>query len=184
MVDGVAVTADQGLYAFCIRICACAHTARLHARYEALPGLVDVLALPGPLRNAGDRVAEVHGDALYRNEGPQCRMYEGMSICYEAIRYQVPLDPFHRLMYTKALVFPMRRTATFEAAADSFFRLLPNWPKAVLFESSVATDLAVPIGHDAGSAEYLDHLTLVAAAENDAVDEDRSLRMSELPNPF
>ena len=48
----------------------------------------------------------------------------------------------------------------------------------------MATDLAVPIGHDAGLAEYLNQLTLVAAEENDAVDEDRSPRMSELPNPF
>jgi len=48
----------------------------------------------------------------------------------------------------------------------------------------VATDLAVPIGRDAGLAEYLDQLTLVAAQENDAVDEDRSPRMSELPTPF
>jgi len=70
------------------------------------------------------------------------------------------------------------------AAANSFCRLLRNWPKAVLLGRSVATDLAVPIGHDAGLAEYLDQLTLVAAEENDAVDEDRSPRMSELPNPF
>jgi len=48
----------------------------------------------------------------------------------------------------------------------------------------VATDLAVTIGHDANLAEYLDQLTLVAAEENDAVDKDRSHRMSELPNPF
>ena len=48
----------------------------------------------------------------------------------------------------------------------------------------MATDFAVPIGHEAGLAEYLVQLALVAAEENDAVDEDRSPRMSELPNPF
>jgi len=87
-------------------------------------------------------------------------------------------------MYTDALLFPMRGTKNFEAAANSFCLLLWNWPKAVFLGRSVATDLAVPIGHDAGLAEYLDQLTLVAAEENDAVDEDRSARMSELPNPF
>ena len=30
---------------------------------------------------------------------------------------------------------------------------------------SVATDLAVPVGHEAGLAEYLDQLTLVVAEE-------------------
>jgi len=48
----------------------------------------------------------------------------------------------------------------------------------------VATDLEVPIGHDAGLAEHLDQFTLVVAQENDAFDIDRSPRMSELPNPF
>jgi len=96
----------------------------------------------------------------------------------------VPLHPFHRLVCTNALLFPVRGTETFEAAVNSFFRLLRNWPKAVFLGRSVATDLAVPIGHDAGLAEYLDQLTLVAAKENDAVDEDRSPGISELPNPF
>jgi len=35
-----------------------------------------------------------------------------------------------------------------------------------------------------GFATYLDQLTLVAVEGKDAVDEDRSPRMSELPNPF
>jgi len=96
----------------------------------------------------------------------------------------VPLHPFHRLVYTNALLFPVRGTKNFEAAANSFCRPLRNWPKAVLLARSVATELAVSIGHEAGFTEYLDQLTLVAAEENDAVDEDRSPRMSELPNPF
>jgi len=78
----------------------------------------------------------------------------------------------------------VRGTETFEAAANSFCRLLRNWPKAVFLGRSVATDLAGQIGHEAGLVEYLDQLTPVAAEENDAVDEDRSPRMSELPNPF
>jgi len=78
----------------------------------------------------------------------------------------------------------VRGTETFEAAANSFCRLLRNWLKAFFLSCSAATDLAVPIGHDAGLAEYLDQHTLVAAEENDAVDEDRSPRMSEQPNPF
>jgi len=84
-----------------------------------------------------------------------------------------------------ALLYPPQAlTKTFKAAANSFCRLLRNWPKAVFLARSVATDLAVPIGHDAGFAKYLDQLTLVAAEENDAVDEDRGPRMSEVPNPI
>jgi len=184
VVDGVPVIADQGLYDACSRNRARAHTRRIHARNEALPGFVDVLAEPGTPSHAGDRVAEVHGDSFCGNQGPQRRIHEVMSFRNEVIRYQVPLHPFHRLVYTNALLFPVRGTETFEAAVNSFCRLLRNWPKAVFLRCSVATDLAVPIGHDAGLAEYLDHLTLVAAEENDAVDEDRSPRMSELPNPF
>ena len=63
-----------------------------------------------------------------------------------------------------ALLYPPQAlTKTFKAAANSFCRLLRNWPKAVFLARSVATDLAVPIGHDAGFAKYLDQLTLVAA---------------------
>jgi len=184
VVDGVPVIADQGLYEIRIRNRARAHTRRLHARYEALPGFVDVLAEHGAPSHAGDRVAEVHGDPFFGNQGPQRRIYEVMSFCNEVIRYQVPLHPFHRLVHTNSLLYPVRGTETFETAANSFFRLLRNWPKAVFLGCSVATDLAVPIGHDAGLVEYLDQLTLVAAEENDAVAEDRSPRMSELPNPF
>jgi len=184
VVDGVPVIADQGLYDLCIRNRARAHTRRLHARYEALPGFVDVLAEYGSPSHAGDRVTEVQGDPFFKNQGPQRRIYEVMSFSNEAIRYQVPLHPFHLFMNTNALLFPVKGTETFEAAANSFCRLLRNWPKAVFLDRSVATDLAVPIGHNAGLAAYLDQLTLVAAEANDAVDEDRSPRMSELPNPF
>ena len=87
-------------------------------------------------------------------------------------------------MYTNALLFLVRGTETFEPVTNSFCRLLRTCPEAVFPGRSVATDLAVPIGHDAGLAEYLNQLTLVAAEENDALDEDRSPRMSDLPNPF
>jgi len=60
--------------------------------------------------------------------------------------------------------------------------LLRNWLKAVFVGRSVATDLALPIGSDAGLAENLDQLTLVAVEENDAVNEVRCPRMSEFPN--
>jgi len=183
-VDGVPVIADRGLYDICIRNRAIAHTRRLHARYEALPGFGHVLAEHGSPSHAGDRVAEVHGDPFFGNQGPQRRIHEAMSFCNEVIRYQVPLHPFHRLVNTNALLFPVRGTETFEAAANSFRRLLRNWPKAVFLARSVATDLALPIGYEAGLAVYLDQITLVAAEENDAVDEDRSPRMPELPNPF
>jgi len=184
VVDGVPVIADQGLNEICIRNRARAHARRLHARYEALPGFVDVLADNGAPTHAGARVAEVHGDPFFGNQGPRRRLYEVMSFCNEVILYQVPLHLFHRLVYTNDLMFPVRGTETFEAAANSYCRLLRNWPEAVFLARSVATDLAVPIGHEAGLAEYLDQLTLVAAEDNDAVDEDRSPRMSELPNPF
>jgi len=184
VVDRVLVIADQGLHEICIRNRARAHTRSLHGRYEALPGFVDVLAEHGAPTHAGDRAAEVHGDPFFGNQGPQRRKYEVMSFFNEVIRYQVRLHPCHRLEYTNALLFPVRGTETFEAAANSFCRLLRNRPEAVFRARLVATDLAVPIGHDAGLAEYLDQLTLVVAEENDAVDEDHSPRMSELPNPF
>jgi len=184
VVDRVPVIADHGLYKICIRNRARARTRRLHGRYEALPGFVDVLAEHGAPTHAGGRVAEVHGDPFFGNQGPQRRIYEVISFCNDVIRYQVPLHPFHRLVYTNALLFPVRGSGTFEAAANLFCRLLRNWPKAVFLARSVATDLAVPIGDDAGLAEYPDQRTLVAAEENDAVDEDRSSRMSELPNPI
>jgi len=163
VVDGVPVVADQGLYDIYIRNRARAHIRRLHARYEALPGFVDVLAEHGAPSHAGDRVAEAHGDPFFGNQRPQRRIYEVMSFCNEDIWYQVPLHPFHCLVNINALLIPAKGTETFEAAANSFCRLWRNWPKAVFFGRSVATDLAVPIGHDAGLAEYLNQLTLVAA---------------------
>jgi len=74
VIDRVPVITDQGLYDICIRNRACAHTRRLHARYEALPGFVAVLAEPGVPSHAGDRVAEVHGDPFFGNQGPK-RLY-------------------------------------------------------------------------------------------------------------
>jgi len=87
-------------------------------------------------------------------------------------------------MYTNALLLPVRGTKTFEAPANSFCRLLWNWSQAVALGRSVATDLAVPIGHEACLAEYLDQLTLVATEENDAADTDRRPCMSRMPSLF
>jgi len=95
VVDGVPVISDHGLYEICIRNRARARTRRLHGRYEALPGFVDVLAEHSAPTHAGDRVAEVPGDPFVRNQGPQRRIYEVMLFCNEVIRYQVPLHPFH-----------------------------------------------------------------------------------------
>jgi len=184
VVNGVPFFADQGLCDICIRKRARAHNWRPHARYEALPGYVDVLAEHDSPSHAVDRVAEVHGDPFFGHNGPQRRIYEVMSFCNEGIRYQVPLHSFHRLVYTNALLFLVRGSETFEPVANSFCRLLWTCPEAVFPGRSVATDLAVPIGHDAGLAEYLNQLTLVAAEENDALDKDRSPRIGELPNPF
>ena len=122
VIDRVPVIADQGLYDICIRNRARAHTRRLHAPYEALPGFVDVLAENGSPSHADDRVAEVHGDPFFGNPGPHRRIYEVMSFCNEVIRYQVPLHPFIRLVYTNALLFlvrgprPSRRQPTSFAA--------------------------------------------------------------------
>ena len=80
VVDRVPVIADQGVYDICIRNRARAHSRRLHARYEALPGFVDVLAEHIAPSHAGDRVAEVHGDLFFGNQGPQRRIYEVLSI--------------------------------------------------------------------------------------------------------
>jgi len=168
----------------CIRNRTREHTRRLQGRYDTRPGFVEVLAEHGAPTHAGDRVAEVHGNSSFGNQGPQRRIYEFMSFCNEVIRYQVPLHPFHRSLYINTLFIPVRGTETFEAAANSFFRLLWNWPQAVFLARSVATDLAVPMGRNAGLAEYREQLTLVAAEENDAVDEYRSPCMGELPNPL
>jgi len=167
VIEGVPVIADKDLCDICIRKRARAHTRRLHARYEALPGFVYVLVEHGSPSHAGDHVAEVHGDPFFWNQGPQRRIYEVMSFCNEFIRNQVPLHPFHRLVYTSALLFSFRGTENLQAAANSCCRLLRNWPKAVFLGRSVATDLAVPICREAGLAEYLDQLSLVAAEEND-----------------
>jgi len=142
-----------------------------------------VLAEPSTPSHAGDRVAELHGDSFFGKQEPHRIIYEVVSFCNEVIRYQVPLHSLHRLMCSNALLFSARGTETFEAKAASLCRLLRNWPKAVFVGRSVATDLAVPIGSDAGFVEYLDQLTLVEAEENDAVDEVLNPRMSKLPNP-
>jgi len=98
VVYGIPVIADKGLFDVCICNRARAHTRRIHARYEALPGFIDVLAEPGTPRHAGDRLPEVHEDPFFRNQGPQRRIYEVMSFFNEVIRYEVPLHPFHGLV--------------------------------------------------------------------------------------
>jgi len=85
VVDGVPVITVHGLREICIRNRARAHTRRLHGRYEALPGFVDVLAEHGEPTHAGDRLADVHGDPYFGNQGPQRRICEVMSFCNEVI---------------------------------------------------------------------------------------------------
>jgi len=155
VVDGVPRVTDQGLYDMCVRNRARAHTRRVHARYEAVPGFVDVMAEAGSPENAGDRVVEVHGYPYFGNQGPQRRAYEVMSFCNEFVRYHVPLHRFHHLVYTNELLFPVKGTETFEAAATSFCRLLRNWPKAVFLKRALAADLSVPFGRDSGLEQYL-----------------------------
>jgi len=117
-------------------------------------------------------------------QGPQRRIYEVMSFCNDVVRYQVPLHPFHRFVYTNALLLPVREMKPVKAAAISFCRLLRNWPKAVFLRRLLASDLAVPLGHEARLKDSLDQLTLVANEKNHAFDVYRSPRMSELPNAF
>jgi len=91
----------------CVRNRTCAHTRRTHARYEALLGFVDVLAEPETPSHAGDRVAEVHGESFFGNQGPQRRIYEAMAFCNDIVRYQVPSHPFRRLVHANALLLPL-----------------------------------------------------------------------------
>jgi len=140
VVDGVPRVTDNRLYELYVRNRARAHTRRVYAQYEALPDLVDVMAQAGLPDHAGDRVAEVHGDPFFGNQGPQRRVYEVMSFCNEVVRYQVPMHPFHRLVYANALLFPVKGTETIDAAANSFWRLLRNWPKAVFLKWALAAD--------------------------------------------
>ena len=96
----------------------------------------------------------------------------------------MPLHPFHRLVYANALLFPVKGTETFEAAANLFCRLLRNWPNAVFLKRALAEDLSVPFGHDSGLEPYLEQLALVKHEENDNVEDDRSPRVTGLPTPF
>jgi len=184
VVDGVPRVTDNRLYDMCVRNRARAHTRRVYAQYEALPEFVDVMAQAGLPKHAGDRVAEVRGDPYFGNQGPQRRVYEVMSFGNEVVRYQLPLHPFHRLVYANALLFPVKGIETIEAAANSFCRLLRNWPKAVFLKRDLAEDLSVPFGHDSGLEPYLEQLALVKQEEIDNVEDDRSPHVTGLPNPF
>jgi len=161
VVDGVPRVTDNRLYDMCVRNRARAHTRRVYAQYEALPDFVDVMAQAGLPDDAGDRVAEVHGDPYFGNQGPQRRVYEVMSFCNEVVRYQLPLHPFHRLVYVNAFMVPVKGTESIEAAANSFCRLLRSWPKAVFLKRALAEDLSVPFGHESGLEPYLEQLALV-----------------------
>jgi len=139
-----------------------------------LPDFIDVMAQAGLPDHAVDRVAEVHGDPYFGNQGPQLRIYEVMSFCNKVVRYQVPLHPFHRLVYSDALLFPVKGTETVEAAANSFCRLLRNWPRAVFLKRTLAEVLSVPFGPDSGLEPYLKQLALVRHEKNDGIEDDRS----------
>jgi len=184
VVDGVPRVTDHRLYEMCVRNRARAHTRRVYAHYEALPDFIDVMAQAGLPEHAGGRVAEVHGDPYFGIQRPQRRLYEVMSFCNEVVRYQLPLHPFHRLVYVNALMFPVNGTESIEAAANSFCRLLRHRPKAVLLKRALAEDLSVPFGHDSGMEPYLEQLALVKHEENDNFEDDSSPRVTGLPNPF
>jgi len=110
VVDGVPRATDNRLYDMCVRNHARAHTRRVCAQYDALPDFVDVMAQAGLPDQVGNRVAEVHGVPYFGNQGPQRRVYEVMSFCNEVVRYQMPLHPFHRLVYANMLLFPKKGT--------------------------------------------------------------------------
>ena len=120
VVDGVPRVTDNRLYDMCVRNRARAHTRGVNAQCEALPDFVDVMAQACLPDYAGNRVVEVHGDPFFGNQGPQRRVYEVMSLCNEVVRYQVPLHPFHRLVYANALLFPVKATETVEGRPTSF----------------------------------------------------------------
>jgi len=87
-------------------------------------------------------------------------------------------------VYANALLFPVKGTETIEAAANSSCRLLRNWPKAVFLKRALAEDLSVPFGHDSGLEPYLEQLVVVKHEGNDNVKDDRSPRVTGLPNTF
>jgi len=184
VVVGVPRVTHNRFYDMCVRNRALAHTRRVYAQYKALPDFVDVMAQAGLPDRAGDRVADVHGDPYFENQGPQRRMYDVITFYNEVVRYQVPLHPFHHLVYANALLFPVKVTETIEAAANSFCRLLRNWPNAVFLKRDLAVDLSVSFGHDSGLEPYLHQLALVKHEEDDNVEDDRSPRVNELPKPF
>jgi len=108
VVDVVPEITYQDLCDVCVRNLARAHMRRLHARYEALPGFFDVTSESGSPDHASERVAEVHEVPFFGKQGPQRRTYEVMSFCSELRRDHVPLHRFHRLVYTNALLFPVK----------------------------------------------------------------------------
>ena len=59
----------------CAYATALVRTRAVYAHYEALPDFTDVMAQAGLPDHAGDRVAEVHGDPYFGNQGPQRRVY-------------------------------------------------------------------------------------------------------------
>jgi len=98
VVDGIPVIADQSLSDACVCNRARAHTRRVNARFEAMPGFVDVLSEPGTPNHVGDRVAEVQADPYFGNQGPQRRVYEVQAFRNEVVHCQVTLHLFHRLV--------------------------------------------------------------------------------------
>jgi len=107
-----------------------------------------------------------------------------MSICIEVVSFHERLHRFHRLAHTNTLMLPLKRSETFEAAANSFCLLLSNRSKAVFVQRDLAAELAVPFGHDPGLEENLNQLALVGNDERDVADVDLSPCLSDRRNPI
>lgn len=107
-----------------------------------------------------------------------------MSWCNELIRYGAPVHPLNKLLYAWALLFPLTKCETFEAAANGFGRLRRSWTRAIFLASYVVDRLSMPLAQEPGLESYFDRLHADAAAARRQTDLSQGPDMPVLPFPF
>jgi len=147
------------------------------------PGFIDILN-GVPEDHVDAVVAEVHGNANYRNQGEARQAYEVLAYANELVRYGRPFHDLHPRLYAWALLFPVHQTGTFEVAAINFGRLRRDWPEAVFLSRRTATEVSVPFSQEAGMEEYLDELIEAARKAEHAVEETFDARTLALTSSF
>jgi len=152
------------------------------ARWPASPGFVDVESRGGD--HHGTRVSRIHGQANAGQQGGMRHTYEVLVYANEFLQFGKPLQPLHRRLYAWELLFPIRRTETFEVAASNFCRLLRNWPNGVFLHRHQALGLSVPIAQEAVLEDYLDRLLELKDKDDQVVSVTAGPQIGELDKPF